>query len=242
MNVLIPMAGRGSRFLDAGYKNPKPLIDVDGVPMIELVINNIGQHHKYIFVVQKEHVEKFNLDKILTSKSPSCKIVIINEVTEGAACTALLASRYINNSEPLLIANSDQYLEWKDEKKFPTEFIDGNIVTFKSRDSNCSYVKEVDGKITECREKERISETATVGLYHWSKGSDFVKYANIMIDKNIRVNNEFYICPVYNEAIKDGKVIKSMPAKYVWQIGTPKDLNVFLDNKRNIDNGSWQDF
>lgn len=236
------MAGKGSRFLDAGYKTPKPLIDVDGISMIELVINNIGLHYKYIFVVQKEHVEKFNLDKILKSKSPDCKIVIINEITEGSACTALLASKYINNSEPLLIANSDQYLEWDNNKSFPTESVVGNIVTFKSEDPNCSYVKEVDGKITECREKERISQIATVGLYHWSKGSDFVKYANIMIDKDIRINNEFYICPVYNEAIKDGKAVKAIPAKYVWQIGTPKDLELFLAKKRNIDNCSWQDF
>jgi dTDP-glucose pyrophosphorylase len=238
MNVLIPMAGKGSRFAEAGYVLPKPLIDVDGRPMIEAVIENLGSNLNYIFVVQSDHVKRFGLDEVLKKKSPNCKIVEINEVTEGAACTVLLAQKEIDNDEPLLIANSDQYLEWN--RLTPDASVDGKIVTFKSKDPNCSYIKERAGVVIECREKEKISDIATVGLYYWSKGSDFVKYAKQMIKKDIRVSGEFYVCPVYNEAIADGKTIKSFPVKYVWQIGTPEDLRRFI--RLRPQNDSWQDY
>ena len=242
MNVLIPMAGSGSRFTEAGYTVPKPLIDVDGKPMIECVVNNLGAQHKYIFVVQKNLFETHNLEELFSSICTEFEIVIIDGITEGTACTALLASDHIDRDGPLMIANSDQYLEGWDKEFSPGDDIDGCIVTFKSTDPNCSYIREVDGVVTECREKEKISNIATVGLYYWSKGSDFIKYANQMIEKNIRTNNEFYTCPVYNEAIADGKRITTYPVKYVWQIGTPDSLELFLANKRQIDNMGWQDY
>ena len=209
MNVLIPMAGAGSRFEKAGYTFPKPLIDVRGKPMIQWVIDNLNVEAKYIFIVQKSHFEKYNLKETINNFCPNNEIVQIDGITEGAACTTLLAKQYIDVDEPLIIANSDQFVEWNNEEfiySCSTSDLDANILTFKSTHPKWSYAKLNDlGYVTEVAEKKPISDIATVGIYYWRKGCDYVKYAEQMIDKNIRVNNEFYVCPVFNEAIQDNK-------------------------------------
>lgn len=236
LNVLIPMAGAGSRFQQAGYTFPKPLIDVNGKPMIQVVVENLGLDANYIFVVQKEHREKFHLDNMLPLIAPNCKIVEVDHMTEGAACTALLAKDYIDNDSPLFFANSDQWVDWD-----PVQFMydmqetqaDGGIVTFKATHPKWSFVKVDDlGLVEEVAEKNPISDNATVGYYYWGKGSDFVKYAEQMIEKDIRVNNEFYVCPVFNQAIGDGKKIRTFLAKEMWGLGTPEDLEHYLGKFR----------
>jgi hypothetical protein len=235
MNVLIPMAGRGSRFEKAGYTFPKPLIDVNGKAMIQVVIENLNIDANYIFLVLKEHYEKYNLPTFLNNICPNCKIVQVDSVTEGAACTTLLAKEHINNSNPLLIANSDQFVEW-DSSKFmysmEADGIDGGILTFKANHPKWSFCKVGDdGFISEVAEKNPISDNASVGIYYWKHGNDYVKYAEQMISNNVRVNNEFYICPVYNEAIADKKLFKTHEVKEMWGLGTPEDLNHYLKNK-----------
>jgi HAD superfamily hydrolase (TIGR01509 family) len=234
LNVLIPMAGSGSRFAQAGYTFPKPLIDVKGVPMIQLVVDNLNFDSPHTFIVQKSHREKYNLDSMLSLISPKCNIVEVNGITEGAACTTLLAKDIINNDNPLIIANSDQYVEWITADfmyKMQEQDSDAGILTFKSTHPKWSFVKVNDyGMVTEIAEKNPISDIATVGIYYWKRGSDYVKYAEQMIEKNIRVNNEFYVCPVFNEAIKDGKKIKIFNIEKMWGIGTPEDLNFYLKN------------
>jgi dTDP-glucose pyrophosphorylase len=228
------MAGAGSRFEKAGYSFPKPLIDVNGKPMIQVVIDNLSLDANYIYVVQKSHREKYNLDTLLNLITPKCTIVEVDGITEGAACTALLAKEYINNENPLFFANSDQFVEWESNEfmyKMQETQVDGGIVTFESTHPKWSFVKINDfGYATEVAEKNPISNIATVGYYYWKHGSDFVKYAKNMIKKNIRVNNEFYVCPVFNEAITDGKKISTFNIKKMWGIGTPEDLNYFLEN------------
>ena len=234
LNVLIPMAGAGSRFADAGYTFPKPLIEVRGKPMIQVVVENLGFEANYIFVVQKEHREKYNLDAMLSVIVPDAKVVEVDGMTEGAACTALLASEYIDNDCPLFFANSDQFVEWDAAEfmyKMQESGVDGGIVTFKATHPKWSYAKvDENNYVTEVAEKKPISDNATVGYYFWKHGADFVKYAKQMIDKDIRVNNEFYVCPVFNEAIEDGKKIKIKEVDGMWGIGTPEDLNNFLEN------------
>lgn len=236
LNVLIPMAGAGSRFAQAGYTFPKPLIDVNGKPMIQVVVENLGVEANFIYACQKEHREKFNLDKMLPLITPDCKVIEVDGLTEGAACTALLAKEYIDNDNPLLFANSDQWVDWD-----PVQFMydmqetkaDGGIVTFKASHPKWSFAKVNEfGVVTEVAEKNPISDNATCGYYYWRKGSDFVKYAEEMIEKNIRVNNEFYVCPVYNQAIEDKKIIKIHEAKEMWGLGTPEDLEHFLKEKK----------
>jgi len=237
MNVLIPMAGAGSRFQQAGYTFPKPLIDVNGKPMIQVVVDNVNIEATYIYVVQKEHRAKYNLDALLNLITPNCKIVEVDGITEGAACTTLLAKDFINNDSPLVMANSDQFVEWDSNEfmyKMIEQKVDGGIVTFTATHPKWSFAKVDEyGYITEVAEKNPISDTATVGIYYWSKGSDYVKYAEQMIDKNIRTNNEFYTCPTFNEAIGDGKKIKIFNIEKMWGLGTPEDLNYFLESFKN---------
>jgi HAD superfamily hydrolase (TIGR01509 family) len=234
LNVLIPMAGAGSRFEKAGYTFPKPLIEVNGKPMIQVVVENLNIDANYIFIVQKSHREKYNLDTLLNLISPNCNIIDVDGITEGAACTALLAKELINNDTPLFFANSDQFVEWDSNEfmyKMNESNLDGGIITFKSTHPKWSFAKiDENNLITEVAEKNPISDNATVGFYYWKNGKDFVKYAESMIEKNVRVNNEFYVCPVFNEAIKDGKKIKNYNIDRMWGIGTPEDLDIFLNN------------
>ena len=232
MNILIPMAGAGTRFEAAGYTFPKPLIDVAGKPMIQVVVENLGIDANYIFIVQKSHREKYNLDVLMNLIRPGCTVIEVDGITEGAACTTLLAREFIDNDEQLIVANSDQYVEWNSVEfmYFMQEHdFDGSILTFESTHPKWSFAKTDEaGFVTEVAEKNPISNHATTGIYYWKHGSDYVKYADQMIQKNIRVNNEFYVCPVFNEAIADGKIIKSYDIDRMWGLGTPEDLNYFL--------------
>jgi HAD superfamily hydrolase (TIGR01509 family) len=234
LNVLIPMAGAGSRFEQAGYTFPKPLIDVKGKPMIQVVIENLNIKANYIYIVQKSHREKYNLDTLLNLITPGCKIVEVEGVTEGAAVTALMAKEHIDNDAPLFFANSDQFVEWDSNEfmyKMNETNADGGIVTFEATHPKWSFAKiDENGLVTEVAEKNPISNIATVGYYYWKHGSDFVKYAEQMIDKNIRVNNEFYVCPVFNQAIKDCKRIRTFNISQMWGLGTPEDLKYYLEN------------
>lgn len=232
MNVLIPMAGAGSRFANAGYTFPKPLIEIKSKPMIQVVVENLNIEAQYIYLVQEKHYHQYNLKYLLEMITPGCKIVLVDKLTEGAACTTLLAKDMINSNEQLLIANSDQWVDW-DSSDFmyslQGDSIDGGILTFKSTHPKWSYVKTNDvGVVTEVAEKKVISDEATVGIYHWKKGSDYVKYTEQMIEKGLRVNGEFYIAPVYNEAIEDSKKIKTYKCKKMMGLGTPEDLDRFI--------------
>jgi HAD superfamily hydrolase (TIGR01509 family) len=236
MNIVIPMAGAGSRFRDAGYTFPKPLIEVKGKPMIQVVVENINIDANYIFIVQKNEREKYNLDALLNLIAPNSTVVEIDGLTEGAACTALLSKEFIDNDDPLFFANSDQFVEWNSSEflyNMQESQVDGGIVSFRSTHPKWSFAKvDESGFVIEVAEKNPISDIATVGFYYWKHGSDFVKYAEDMISNNIRVNNEFYVCPVFNQAIKDGKKIKTFDISKMWGLGTPEDLDFYLKEYR----------
>lgn len=232
VTVLIPMAGAGSRFAKVGYQLPKPLIDVDGKPMIQHVIDNLNMDAQYVFVVQKEYYQKYNLGSYLELMVPGCKIVQTDGLTEGAACTTLLAKDIINNERHLLIANSDQFVEWENcdfMYSMLSDDADGGILTFEANDPKWSYVRlGLDGYACELAEKKVISNEATVGIYYWKHGADYVRLAEQMISKNIRVNNEFYVAPVYNELFLEEKRVKIFRTEKMWGLGTPEDLDYFL--------------
>lgn len=235
LNIVVPMAGRGSRFANAGYVLPKPLIDIYGHPMIEYVVRNISplQEHRFIFICQQEHLEKYGLEQELERMAPGCAVVAVDHITEGAACTVLLAEQYIDNDNPMMIANSDQYVDTDiNEYLMTMGDYDGLIMTMPSNHPKWSYISyDKNGFVTLVREKEVISDQATVGIYNYRHGRDFVKYAKQMIEKNIRVNGEFYVAPVYNEMIAAGMklVYKDVGAK-MHGLGTPEDLEKFLHN------------
>lgn len=231
------MAGRGSRFQDAGYAFPKPLIDINGKTMIEIVIKNLKPEcdHKFIFICQREHYEKYDLHNILKNATGGkFEVVLINGITQGAACTVLCAKQYINNTDDMLIANSDQFIQFNINdfiKEARKDTKDGLIMTFKASHPKWSYARtDANGKVLEVAEKKVISNDATVGLYYFRKGSDFVKSAEAMIKKGIKHNNEFYVCPVYNEMLLDaGDIsIHNIKQEEMHGLGTPEDLDQFL--------------
>jgi len=237
INIVIPMAGEGSRFVKAGYAKPKPFIDVYGKPMIARVMENLKcRNARYILIGRQEHLEqeKGLVEKI--SAQYNATFISIDKLTEGTACTVLFARQYISNDEPLLIANSDQLVDSSIQDFVDECFekqLDGSILTFRDPELNpkWSFAKlNEDGVVTEVQEKNPISEFATVGIYLFSKGSAFVNAAIDMIINNDRVNNEFYTCPVYNYLIKNGgKVgIHNILFDQMHGLGTPEDLNVYL--------------
>ena len=239
MKILIPMAGEGSRFAKKGYQFPKPLIDVIGKPMIQRVVENLYFDAEYIFLVRREHLEKYsgllNTLKLVTKNK--CKIVVVDSLTEGAACTALLAEQYIDNDEDLLIANSDQIVEYEKFNFLSLKNLtsaNGIVFTFNATHPKWSFVKVENGFVSEVAEKDPISDTATCGIYWYRKGADFVSCAKKMISKNTRVNGEFYIAPVYNELIGEGKTLIPFYVNKMHGIGTPEDLEVFLNEKSNM--------
>lgn len=244
VNIVIPMAGNGSRFASAGYKDPKPFIPVFGKPMIAWVVENLGIQATFTFIIRKEFEETYKASDYLNTLSPGCNIVSIDKVTEGAACTVLLAKEHIDNKNPLIIINSDQYIEF-DSFKFIFDFLynpteshySGKVSTFDGKkDPKWSYAKTDETmSVIEVREKDAFSDHATTGLYMWRHGSDFVKYANQMISKNIRVNNEFYVVPVFNEAISDGLMFTISDCDRMWGIGVPEDLEFFIQNFNKTD-------
>jgi len=235
--IIIPMAGAGQRFIQAGFSFPKPLIEIFGRPMIQLVVENLCVHGEHIFICRKEHYDKFALKYLLNLIAPDCEVVTVDHDTEGAACSTLLAEHFITNTDELLIANSDQLVNYN-LGRFVSEMrekeADGGILTFHSKHPKWSYARtDTNGLVVEVREKQPVSPHATAGIYYYRRGIDFVKYARRMISKNIRVNNEFYIAPVYNEFIADGKkiLIHEIPSSNMHGLGTPEDLNLFLTSK-----------
>lgn len=237
INIVIPMAGHGSRFAKQGYKLPKPLIPIHTKPMIEAVINNIRpkkQECRFIYLCLQKHIEDYEIDKLLKNITADCEIVVVDSVTEGAACTVLLAEKYINNDDALMIANSDQWVDINIDDyldKMDKENADGLIMTMFADDPKWSFVKYDGDKICEVVEKEVVSNEATVGIYNYKHGKDFVTAAKQMIKNNFRVNNEFYVAPAYNEMVKSGKKLTTynIGSEFdgMYGLGIPEDLEKF---------------
>lgn len=234
MQILLPMAGAGKRFIECGYEKPKPLVSVLGKPMVERVVENLGLENDYVFLVQKDHLQHFYGEFIdVFNRVNSYKLIEVDALTEGAACTALLGKKHINQNIPLMIANTDQIMEYNRAEFYDTFYkspSDGMIFTFKSLEKKHSYVKldELDRYVREVAEKVVISNNATVGVYLWRKASNFFDAAEKMIKDNIRTNNEFYICPVYNVNISWMQKIEVYPIRKHHPIGTPEDLQKYL--------------
>lgn len=237
LNIVIPMAGRGSRFADAGYRDPKPLIPVAGVPMIRLVISNLApaREHRFVFVCQRAHVAAYDLERRLRAWAPGCELVLLDGVTEGAACTVLAAAGLIDNGDELMIANSDQYVDVDIDhylSRMPAQRLDGLIMTMTAHDPKWSFVGlGADGLVARVVEKQVISDEATVGIYNFARGADFVAGARRMIAADARVNNEFYVAPVYNELIAGGARVGicnvGAEAAGMYGLGIPADLRLF---------------
>jgi NDP-sugar pyrophosphorylase family protein len=232
------MAGRGSRFADAGYAVPKPLIPIHGVPMVKVVVDNLTPkcEHRFIFICQKAHIDAYALIPRLKSYARNVEVIDIDGITEGQVCTALLAKKFFDNDEPLMTANTDQYIDCNIDEYLDamrSRGLDGMIMTMKSQDPKWSYAAtDENGLVVRTAEKEVISEDATVGIFNFTRGRDLVRAAEQMIQDNIRVNNEFYTCPCYNYLIREGKKIGifGIGEEYngMYGLGIPRDLKLFV--------------
>jgi len=240
LNIVLPIAGRGSRFAVAGYPQPKPLIPVHGQPMIAAVVRNVRPRcaHRFIFVALAEHLEQGGMREALTRVAPDCVIVPVDGVTEGAACTVLLAKELIDSDEPLMLANSDQWVDLDIDDYLASmdrQRADGLIMTMAADDPKWSFVGLNAAKlVTRVVEKEVISNEATVGIYNFRRGRDCVRAAEQMIAANRRVNNEFYVAPIYNELIEEGARVAiynvGREGAGMYGLGIPSDLQQFLAN------------
>ncbi|WP_435952404.1 glycosyltransferase family 2 protein [Dryocola sp. BD626] len=238
LNIVIPMAGLGSRFAQAGFTDPKPFIPVEGLPMVELVIRNLrpSRPHKFIFICQQAHLERYDFYRRLQMLAPGCEVVGLSGVTQGAACSVLAASRFIDNDQPLMIANSDQwvdadiddYLETMDRRG-----LDGMIMTFSSSESKWSYVlRDEQNRVCKVVEKEVVSSEATVGIYNFRRGDDFCRLAKEMIERDERSMGEFYVAPVYTHLYNEGftRIDTCQIGTGMYGLGTPADLAAFINS------------
>jgi NDP-sugar pyrophosphorylase family protein len=237
LTIVIPMAGRGSRFADAGYTLPKPLLPIHGVPMIELVVASLrpSTPARFVFLCQQEHLDAFGLESRLREIAPGCAVVPVNGITEGAACTVLLAEHAIDQDDTLVIANSDQWVDVDVDSHLSllaTQDLDGLIMTMFADHPKWSYAMiGDDDRVCRVVEKEVVSPEATVGIYAFRRGRDFVRAARKMIAADERVNGEFYVAPVYNALIAERAVIGydnvGAVDAGVWGLGVPDDLEAF---------------
>lgn len=238
MNVVMLMAGRGTRTEQYGV--PKPLIPINGIPMVELAIRTLDVPGNYIFVTREYEFSKWNgwLSDVLDRCKPDSKAYITNSVLDGPACSALLAKESINNDNPLMIVNCDQAMRW-DSFNFVSHLVktrdDGIVVTYSPKElkPSLSYALLSEcGHAIEIREKEVISDCALNGFHYWKRGKDFVSSAEKMIRRNVRVNNEFYVAPTYNILIESGMKISTYHIREdeFWPLGVPEDIDKYLES------------
>ena len=210
MNIVIPMAGFSEL---NGFQYPKNFYEIDRRPLFQHVFENLPHSDEinFIFIVKREEIERYYIDQSLRLLSPNCTIVELEGETSGAACTVLLASKYIDNDHPLVIANGDQIIKADLDEIlcfFNKNGTDGGIITFDSVHPRWSYIRiDQEGYVSEAAEKRPISRNATAGFYYFKKGSEYVSAAQQMIKKDAHIEGKYYVCPVYNEMILSQKKI-----------------------------------
>lgn len=237
INIVVPMAGRGSRFATVGYQVPKPLISVRGRPMIEVVIENLkpSTAHRFVFICQQEHLDRFGLQNILHAAGPQTEIVRLSGITEGAACTVLTAERFIDVDQPLMIANCDQYVTTPIDAylgAMQRGGFDGFIMTMTASDPKWSFVRlNARDEVSEVVEKRVVSSEATVGIYNYQRGGDFIAAATEMIKANDRTNDEFYVAPTYNYMVRRNRRVGYLnigaERAGMYGLGVPEDVEYF---------------
>lgn len=224
------MAGRGQRFVDQGYKVPKPLVMVDDKSILDYSFNSVDiTQFDLIFLVRADHCNSFGIDKVLRQKfGEEIKIIKVDQITDGSVSTCLLAKEFINNDRSLTIYTLDVNFSPAFDINKVDKNLDGLILTFKANNSGYSYaLTEENGKVIKTAEKDVISENAAVGIYHFRHGCDFVKYAEEMINRNLRTRGEFFISPLFNLLIEDGANIGISSVEKMYVLGTPEELRFF---------------
>jgi len=232
-NLLLPIAGKAQRFIDAGYTMPKPLILAKNKHIIDWSLSSIDiSECNLIFIVRSEHIQNFNIDKILKNKfGNDIKIFSVDKVTRGALETCMLAKDFIDPALPLCIYTPDVYFEPTFDLSTIPNTSDGFLLTVLANSPAHSYCQiDAAGTVSRVAEKEVISDHANIGLYYFRTGTMFLKYAQEMIDNNILVKNEFYIAPTYNLMIRDGLTVTAADTEKMHVLGTPDEFEFFCKN------------
>ncbi len=234
----MPMSGEGKSFVERGYTFPKPLVEIAGRPMVEWVLAGlcIEEPHRFIFICSEEHLRRFALAEVLQLLAPGATIIPVSKPTSGALCSVLLASEFLNHESELVIANADQVVDlpfpdFLDSARRPPT--DGCILTFPSTHPKWSFAKEMDGLVVAVAEKRPISNQATAGLYYFRNSNEFVRAAEQVILKNAALQGEFFVAPVYNELILQGKRIttRRIAREQMHSLGTPEDVTAFVETR-----------
>ena len=231
-NLLLPIAGKAQRFLDAGYTMPKPLILANHKHVIDWSLESVDYSEcNLIFIVRLDHIYNFSIDKILKQKfGDDIQIVVLDKITRGALETCVLAEQYINNDIPLLIYTPDVYFEPQFKPNTIPDDSEGFLLTFLANSADHSYSQcDINGKVSRVVEKEVISEHANVGLYYFNSGKEFLKYGKEVIDNNMPRIIKFYIAPMYNLMIRDGKYVTCSDTEKMHVLGTPSTLEFFSE-------------
>jgi UDP-N-acetylglucosamine diphosphorylase / glucose-1-phosphate thymidylyltransferase / UDP-N-acetylgalactosamine diphosphorylase / glucosamine-1-phosphate N-acetyltransferase / galactosamine-1-phosphate N-acetyltransferase len=233
MIVVIPMAGRGSRFSDAGFDTPKPLIEVAGKPMILWALESLRgiSFDKIIFVALREHNERYRIDKLLRKVNGwATEFVFIDQVTRGQLCTVLKASEYFDDKGDVLIAASDSYIKSDigSDISARRNLCSGLISVISLPGDQWSFARADDnGRVVEVAEKKRISDHCSTGLYYFSRSSYLQSFGQHIIMNNETTRNEFYVIPVYQKMIEEGLTIELSSAAEMWDMGTPAAKQTF---------------
>lgn len=234
-NLLVPLAGRGQRFVDEGYIVPKYMITAHDKHLIDWALSSIDTSEcNLIFCLRQDHINNFGVDEIFRKKfGNDIKIVVIDKITDGSVATCLLAKEYINNDLPLFIYTVDVHFKPIFKPFYPNN--DGFVLTFKSNNPAYSYIKtNDDGYAILTAEKEVVSSNACVGVYGFKTGRLFVQYAEIMIARNLRTKNEFYITPLYNLMINDRLTVTIREVENMYIMGTPEEYKFFTTRVLNL--------
>lgn len=238
LTIVVPMGGEGRAFLERGYSFPKPLIEIDGRPMIEYIVRNLSpaEPHEFVFVCREDHLKKYALGEVLRLVAPGCHIVSMPQPTAGALFSVLLAMDYLSPHHELLVANADQFIDRPiDEFLFCARGpgTDGCILTFPNTHPKWSYARIEGGQVVAVAEKRPISKSATAGLYYFRETQTFIDAAERMISKNAALGGEFFVCPVYNELILAGSRITAFPVgrSEMHSLGTPEDVEQFRSGR-----------
>jgi len=244
LTVVMPMSGGGKSFIERGYTFPKPLVEIVGRPMIEWVLSglHLDEPHRFIFICAEEHLRRFALGEVLNLLAPGATIIPVSKPTSGALCSVLLASEYLDYDGELVIANADQvvdlsFRDFVDTARRPEN--DGCILTFPSTHPKWSFAKEMDGVVVAVAEKRPISNQATAGLYYFRNSREFMRAAEQVILKNAALMGEFFVAPVYNELILNGKRVTTcrITREQMHSLGTPEDVSAFVEARPRFPQG-----
>lgn len=239
MLLIIPMAGRGSRFANVGYQTPKPLIDVSGKPMLYHAFQSVKDvpYEKIIFIALKEHEQTYGISKLIKEQIVNdFELILLDDVTEGQLCTVLTASNYFRSNQSILIAASDSYIESNIAAEIKKTQADGLISVINLPGEQWSFAKtDENGRVVEVAEKTRISNHASTGIYYFNNAKQFEQEAKLMIQNKETTKGEYYIMPLYNKLIAEGATIELSHAKAMWDMGTP-EAKLKFEKHLNVEN------